>query len=472
MVALSQFSKLLAHHKGTRSLTAICALCLAGALFASGQTFTSLLDFDGAKGADPFGMVQDRQGNLIGTTSAGGRGDCGGIFRLTPTGTLPVWLGFDCTQLARPAAGVTLGIDGSLYGTTNEGGQGNLGTVFRVNPKSGLTVLYRFDGTQGTSPAAALTLGADENFYGTTQTGGSHGTAFKITPLGALETLFDFDLASGQYPVVPLVQGSDLDFFGTTTVGGPNNGCGTIFRMTPTGTLSVLYTFVCNDGQRPQVSLAFGSDGNLYGTDPGGQGNVLGTIFRLSKSGQFTTLYTFDGGANGSYPVGTLVQGTDGNFYGVTGGGGASNDGTIFQMTPSGALTTLHSFSGADGVSPNAGLVQHTNGKFYGTTFNGGDLSICLHRGCGTVFSLDMGLGPFITFVLPFGRVGSGVQILGTGLTGATAITFNGVLASTFNVSSDTFMEAIVPPGATTGPVQLITPGGTLTSNVNFIVGP
>jgi len=111
-------------------------------------------------------------------------------------------------------------------------------------------------------------------------------------------------------------------------------------------------------------------------------------------------------------------------------------------------------------------LVQHTNGKFYGATVGGGAFFQ------GTVFSFDVGLGPFIAFVLPYGRVGSGVQILGQGLTGTTAVTFNGVPATTFNVASDTFMGAIVPPGATTGPIQVTTPNGVLTSNVNLQIVP
>jgi len=118
------------------------------------------------------------------------------------------------------------------------------------------------------------------------------------------------------------------------------------------------------------------------------------------------------------------------------------------------------------------GLVQHTNGLFYGTTVLGGTAAACLPLGCGTVFSLDMGLGRFIKPVFNYATVGSTVQILGTGLTGATAVAFNGVPASSFRVVSDTFMGAIVPTGATTGPIKVATPTGTLTSNVNFIVGP
>jgi len=236
---------------------------------------------------------------------------------------------------------------------------------------------------------------------------------------------------------------------------------------------------VGTDGANPLAGLVQGTDGSLYATTAHGGASNAGTVFKIGAGKTFTTLYSFTGGADGGYPTGTLVEGTDGNFYGTTQGGGSTNClggcGTVFQITPFGVLTTLHSFSGTDGGVPFGGLVQHTSGVFYGTTFAGGILTMCTNtgeKGCGTVFSLDMGLGPFIKTVLNYGLPGSRVQILGTGLTGATSVTFNGTPASTFTVVSDTYMTAVVPTGATTGPIQVTTPTGTLTSNGNFIVGP
>src|SRR5262249_16672836 len=145
-------------------------------------------------------------------------------------------------------------------------------------------------------------------------------------------------------------------------------------------------------------------------------------------------------------------------------GGGAHKQGVLFQITKDGTYTLLNSFEGKSGEFPAAPPVQHTNGLFYGTTSQGGQFSL------GTVYSLDMGLGPFITFVQATGKVGRAAQILGQGLTGTTSVTFNGVPATSFKVQRDTYMTAVVPPGATTGPVVVTTPTGTLTSNKNFVV--
>jgi len=182
---------------------------------------------------------------------------------------------------------------------------------------------------------------------------------------------------------------------------------------------------------------------------------------RLTPENDLTTLHSFDQN-DGSDPFGKLVQGTDGNYYGTT-SQGSTNVGTIFQITQDGILTTLHDFEGTDGTDPRGGLVQATNGKFYGTTFQGGD------GNSGTIFSLDMGLGPFVTFVRAFGKVGQTGPILGQGFTGTTSVMLNGVPAD-FTVVSDTYIKATVPPGATTGYVTVTTPTGVLTSNVPFHV--
>jgi uncharacterized repeat protein (TIGR03803 family) len=167
-------------------------------------------------------------------------------------------------------------------------------------------------------------------------------------------------------------------------------------------------------------------------------------------------------GFEGKFPEGGLVQATDGNLYGSTSSGGAGDNGTLYQITTDGVYTQLYSFPKSIGVQPTAALLQDTNGLFYGTTLAGGA------NGVGSVFSLNMGLGPFVTFVRPTGGVGHAAQILGQGLTGATSVTFNGVAATSFTVVNDTYMTAVVPTGATTGKVVVTTPGGTLTSNVNF----
>jgi len=449
------------------------AVWAAGCLVASAQTLNTLHNFDGTDGVGPsITLTQGRDGNLRGTVGGGGSNDLGTAFAITPGGVLK-YINFDGTNGGAPGGGLLLGIDNNFYGTTANGGANGLGVVYKASPTGTLAVLISFDKADGSNPEGSLIQGTDGNFYGTTSDGGSStncsagcGTVFKIAPGGALTTLYNFDATHGALPAQGMVQGTDSNFYGTTIQGGTSTncggGCGTVFRITPGGQLITVHNFTGSDGTSPYGPPIEGTDGNFYGT-------TLNTIFRVSPGGAFTNLYTLTGT---TLVVAPLVEGTDGNFYGVNAEGGSSNNcgasgcGTIFQITPSGVLTTLYNFSGPDGQFPDGGLLQHTNGKFYGTTAFGGG------NGDGTIFSLDMGFGPFVTFVRRFGRVGSGVQILGTGLTGATAITFNGVPATTFSVFSDSFMEAIVPAGATTGPVQVTAPGGTLTSNVNLQIVP
>jgi uncharacterized repeat protein (TIGR03803 family) len=218
--------------------------------------------------------------------------------------------------------------------------------------------------------------------------------------------------------------------------------------------------------------LIQGADGQLYGTTAVGQfvGKVFGGIFKLSTSGTVTTLYDIPAYSDGDIPNG-VIQATDGNFYGTTQSGGANGYGTIFQLTPAGVFTVLYNFTAmSDGGYPVAQLLQGTDGKFYGTASYGG-IANCFGEGCGTIFSLDMGLGPFVTFVARAGRVGKTVEILGQGFTGTTSVSFNGVAAS-FKVRSDTFLTAIVPTGAATGNVAVVTPSGALSSNVPFQIVP
>lgn len=176
-----------------------------------------------------------------------------------------------------------------------------------------------------------------------------------------------------------------------------------------------------------------------------------------------STLYSFSGYPNdGANADSSLTEGTDGNLYGITTSGGVHALGTIYQIAASGQYKLLYSFVGVVGSSPGAPLLQHTNGSFYGTAFHGGQ------NKQGSLYSLDMGLGPFAALVRYSGRIGQPVQILGQGFTGSTAVTINGTAATSFKVVSDTYMTAVVPTGATTGPVVVTTPTGTLTSNRNF----
>jgi uncharacterized repeat protein (TIGR03803 family) len=184
---------------------------------------------------------------------------------------------------------------------------------------------------------------------------------------------FDFDI-DGANPIAGLVQGINGQFYGTTS-GGQGNGYGTVFTITATGTLTTLYFFCskpnCTDGYEPYAGLIQATDGNFYGTTAGGGINGLGTVFKITPSGTLTTLHSFDG-TDGTSPYGTLVQGANGKFYGTTVYGGANGDGTVFKITPGGTLTILHSFDLTDGGYPTAGLIQASNGQLYGTTYSVG----------------------------------------------------------------------------------------------------
>jgi uncharacterized protein (TIGR03437 family) len=237
------------------------------------------------------------------------------------------------------------------------------------------TSLASFDRTNGANPEySPLVPGKDGNLYGTTASGGNQddGTVFKITPGGTLTTLYNFGGSNnpgGSDPYAGLVLGADGSFYGTT-LSPSTTGVGTIYKITPAGVLTTLFTFsVANDGTLPYNSLVQASDGNFYGTAYEGGGNGDGTVFKITPGGSFTTLHSFDFTDDGERPRGALIQGSDGKLYGTTSGGGAHGNGTVFSITTAGEFTTLYSFSGiADGGQPYGALIQASDGNFYGTT--------------------------------------------------------------------------------------------------------
>jgi uncharacterized repeat protein (TIGR03803 family) len=500
-------------NRGKRAY-AVLVLCATTAMALSAQTFTTLHSFDLTDGAYVVaGLVQATNGDLYGTTGSGGTNGSGTVFKITPNGTLTTLYSFcsqsNCTDGAGPNQ-LIQATNGDFYGTASSGGANGSGTIFKITPSGTLTTLYSFCSQSGcldgSGPYAGLVQATNGDLYGTTADGGANpfggglgGTVFKITPSGTLTTLYSFcsqiGCADGQAPLTVLVQAPNGDFYGTTEHGGfscagpPGIGCGTIFKITPGGTLTTLFAFPlcsqsgCTDGLYPSA-LVRATNGNFYGTTSNGGSptDSAGTVFKITPGGTLTTLYTFCSQTNctdGATPLAGLVQATDGDFYGTTSGGGANPDnplggGTIFKITPSGTLTTLYSFcsqSGcADGDGPEAGLVQATNGDFYGTATGGGLSSAC-YGGCGTVFSLSVGLGPFVETQTASGEVGAVVKILGNDLTGATSVSFNGTEAA-FTVVSPSLITATVPAGATSGKVQVVTLNRTLSSNVPFRVLP
>jgi uncharacterized repeat protein (TIGR03803 family) len=481
------------HFKSARLTCVAIAFFFATAITSPGQQFTSLAIFNGLDGNYPAApLVQGLDGNFYGTTGVGGGLGVGTVFKVTPAGTLTTLHTFNySTDGGLSFAGLTLATNGKFYGANSAGGIHGYGTIFEITPGGSLTTLYSFcsqaNCADGSAPAAALVQAPDGNFYGTTTSGGAlnnGGTVFKITPAGKLTTLYNFcsqaNCPDGDQPLAPLVQGSDGNFYSTTYSGGAY-GFGTVFKITTAGKLTTLYSFCanagCPDGEHPYGGgLVQASDGNFYGTTIQGGTNNSGTVFRVTSAGTLTTLHSFVV-TDGESAYAGLIQATDRNLYGLTQIGGANNSGTIFEITLAGKLSTLYDLcsqpSCADGTIGYAALIQSTNGTLYGTTEYGGGSKACRGGpgGCGTVFSLSQGLGPFVETVPTSGKVGATVLILGNNLTGTTSVTFNGTTA-TFTTVSSTEIKATVPTGATTGMVKVVIASGTLDSKVPFRVTP
>lgn len=469
---------------------------------AQAQTFTTLHEFDDTDGSNAYsGLVQAADGNLYGTTTEGGANSnslctaedddapgCGTIFKITPGGTLTTLYSFcaqsNCADGGGPTATLIEAANGNLYGTTSFGGAGSCvrggtnygcGTIFEITLAGKLTTLHSFVGTDGQTPSG-LVQSASGNFYGTTFLGGTNGsgTVFEMTASGTLTTLHSFCgylCVDNGGPRGALVLASNGYFYGTTSdnVSGDTVSDGTVFRISPSGTLTTLHTFLGADGSTPVDTLIQGTDGNLYGTTlQGGSStactNGCGTVFKITPAGTLTTLHSFDG-TDGSAPYAGLVETTDENFYGTTNGGGADGDGTIFEITPAGTLTTVHSFDHTDGDEPFGGLVQDTNGSLYGTTEFGGN-----HN--GTVFSLAVSLNPFAGLQTASGKEGTKIGILGQGFSSSSVVKFGGTQATTIARTGTAFIRATVPAGALTGTVTVATGATTLTSSQTFRVTP
>jgi uncharacterized repeat protein (TIGR03803 family) len=328
---------------------------------------------------------------------------CAATTMASPAQTLSTVVSFNGASGANPQSPLIQATDGNFYGTTLQGGATNNGTIFKITPTGTLTTLYSFGGADGSGPYAGLLQASDGNFYGTTSEGGANnkGTVFTITSSGTLTTLYNFcsqaNCTDGAVPWAGLLQASDGNLYGTTIDGGSSanclQGCGTAFKITTGGALTTLHAFDSTDGATPFAGLVQATDGNFYGTTALGGANCLsgggcGTVFAMTPAGALTTLYSFcpqSGCADGSGPYAGLVQATDGNFYGTTPNGGTHAKGTVFAITPGGMLTTLHSFGGSDGAYPEGGLIQANHGNFYGSTSSGGG------NGDGTLFAITTG---------------------------------------------------------------------------------
>lgn len=457
---------------GRPAIVAALLALFAGSSLAAAQTYTQIASI--LQGVDAEGsLVQGLDGQLYGTANQGGDyacnngGGCGALFKVSTTGVFTSLYVFcaqtNCTDGAFPVGGLLLAADGNFYGTTVGGGQYGFGVAFRLTAGGKYSVLHHFTGTDGTGSSAPLIQVGGGALYGTGGGGVNQaGSVYKLTLKGVISTVYSFCSQAGcadGSEANGVTEGTDGNLYGVTVFKGVL-GYGTAFKLTPSGKLTTLHSFNgTTDGIAPNGPLFRAMDGSFYGTTfQGGDYSCFGgcgTSFRVTSRGQFSS-HEFAplGGQDSLAP---LVQATDGNFYGTT--TMAHISGNVFELSSTNLITSLFD----NGCYPSAGLLQATDGKLYGTTAEGGS-----NMG-GTVFSVDLSLAPFVITVPTSRKVGTAVTILGTNLTGASSVTFNGVPAA-FTVVSATQITTTVPAGAATGSVVVVTPSGTLTSNMPFRV--
>lgn len=366
----------------------IVVLGCALAQFSQGQTYQVLHSFSGTPdGANPqASVILDSTGDVFGTTVNGGPSGAGTIFKLDPdsNGSL-VYTFSGAGDGGNPIANLFLDANGNLYGTTQAGGSYNQGLVFEISPTGVETVLHVFGARKdGDVPGAGLIQDSAGNLFGTTILGGrsNRGCIFKIDSSAHETVLHSFRL-DGAYPHGGVIEDSAGNLY--TTTYGTSSTWGTVVMLSPAGVSTVLHKFTGkNDGGSPRAGLIMDSTGILYGTTVYGGTHRAGTAFKVDPvTGQETVLHSFSGAADGGDPYGGLTRDSLGNLYGTTYYGGEFGYGTIFKLDPAGNETVLYSFTGgSDGLGPMAGLVQDAAGNLYGTTVYGGS------QGAGVVFKL------------------------------------------------------------------------------------
>jgi uncharacterized repeat protein (TIGR03803 family) len=403
----------------TRPILLFLLTMVFGAALTQAQSFQVLYTFTGkSDGGGPYGgLIRDSSGNLYGTAPLGGSfkpgycrpGGCGVVFKLDPSGmetVLDTFKGSD--NGSGPYAGLTRDRQGNFYGVTAGGGlvsscpPSGCGIVFKIDAAGNATTLYEFIGgaTDGSKPQGALILDAAGNLYGTTVDGGSKsvGTVFKVDPTGKETVLHSFQgTPDGATPLGALLRDPQGNLYGTTQLGGTGKtcgfSCGTVFKISPVGEETVIYSFTGGeDGLEPASSLLRDSEGNLYGTTSGGGDSTCdppfgcGVVFKLSPSGGETVLHKFTG-ADGSDPSAGVIRDAEGDLYGTTYEGGAFGVGTVYKLDAARNESVLYSFTGGtDGGYPKAGLTADPAGNLYGTTVADGNKGC--GQGCGTVFKV------------------------------------------------------------------------------------
>jgi uncharacterized repeat protein (TIGR03803 family) len=375
-----------------------CAVATLGVALQA-QTFNVLYDFPwGSDGAHPVaGLVRDSAGNLYGTLVAGGNqvcfNGCGVVFSFNPDGVETVLYTFAGPPDGElPVAGLLRDNVGNLYGTTQNGGTNDCGTVYKVDINGNERVLHSFSGgAGGCIPIAGVIADSAGNLYGTTNGGGDSGCAtggcglvYKLDASGTMTILHTFQGPEGAFPANGfLLRDASGNLYGVTVAGGQScpwslSGCGVVYRLGPSGKM-VLYKFTgYADGHFPQGSLLRDSAGNFYGVTAGGgnmscsYGSGCGVIFKFDPAGKMNVLYRF-GGGDGDSPAAGLIEDAAGNLYGTTERGGEYQEGAVFTLRKSGQEIVLHSFTGDDdGYLPTGALVADPAGNIYGTSSNGG----------------------------------------------------------------------------------------------------
>ena len=459
---------------------AVAALAACALMPAAGtaQQFSVVYAFGPLPdGQAPRGdLAQGQDGNLYGLTIDGGNSGEGTVFSVVLPGKEVGLASFaDSTGGVHCNTGLTVGTDGSFFGTC-PGGQSpyNFGTIFNADSTGKLSTLYAFSGSDGQNPEVGRPiLGADGNYYGVTELGGAYngGTAFVMTPDGHLSTLYNFGGVTGD-PVSPsgsFIQGSDGNFYNTSLSGGKLGG-GTVFRMTATGQVAVLHDFPSKsttDGTTPMGGVVQAHRGTLYGVTFSGGSENLGTVYAVKSSGKEIILHSFSSSTDlASSPCDPLTIAIDGNLYGVAASSvnGTYGNSIAFEVTPTGAFTVLHQFDPAgDGTKASSPLLLDTNGVFYGVAEAGGT------GGEGTLYSLNMGLHPFVNLSPAMGPVGATIGIYGQGFSAKTKVLFAGTPAS-FTPKGANYGLAVVPAGASSGYVRVRTPGLAMRSLQIFTV--
>lgn len=370
--------------------------------------YTDIHDVDSGNPQPPGVLAQGRDGNLYGSNGHT-------LFKIGPIGVQPPYATvhtFNSGDFSE-RGGLTLGTDGNLYGSTLSGGTFDLGAIFKVTPSGTLTVLHNFTGgSDDANPVAPPIQGTDGSFYGTT-TGGQTRRAYKITPSGTFTPLGSLPGLSS----APLIQARDGNFYGTTISAGCCSDLETVFKLTTTGKVTVVYLFDGKHGSVPNGGVVQGNDGNFYGTASSGGDYNGGVVFKLTPGGSITVLKSFNSNSLGGWEPWSLILATDGNFYGTTRWGGTVGAGVLFRITVLGAYSVLYNFDDTHGATPIAIPMQHTNGELYGLAEFGGT------HGGGVVYRFNLGLKPFVKLMTKSGKAGQTVEILGQGLTGTTKVT-------------------------------------------------